>query len=245
MRLMLRITILIMFCSSPLVACDVDLLSLVSGKRPSSVFASNVGRLVKDVQDVGQNVFTKDKVQVSLKKLMLSWVRFDTQYGPFPPSWAKKDVNWKIKIKTIANQIGLVKKLLGEGKDVVAHTNILSISRKITGLLEYMPMSAKEKILLHFPVNFDLICEALKSKNNEILGALLPKVVAEKNQLRTLVASSTLPITDEFSSWIDSLEKTFKEAPPKMYSKLNTSLGFVEEAFNKMNTKLKDLEIKK
>lgn len=245
MRLMLRIALLIVFFSNPLIACDVDLMSLVSGKRPSNVFASNIGRLVKDVHKVGQNVFKKEKVTVYLKKLMLSWVEFDTQYSQFPPEWAKSDVNWKTKIKTIANQIGKVKKLLSESKNVEAHVNILSISRKITGLLEYMPMSPKERILISFPARFDLISDALISQNNKTLGMHLSQLKTEKDQLRTLVSSSTIPITDEFSSWIDNIVETFKKAPEKMHFKIKISLGFVQEAFVKMNADLKELDNKK
>lgn len=244
MRLILQIVLMIVLFTGPLLACDVNLLSLVSGKRPSNVFTSKIGLLVEDVQNVGQNIFEKDKVTGLLKKLMLSWVEFDTQYSQFPPEWAKKDSNWKSKIKTIANQIGTVKKLLKESKDVEAHTNVLSISRKITGLLEYMPMSPKEKILLSFPAQFDLISDALVLKNNENLGVLLAQLMTEKEQLRTLVGSSTIPLTDEFSSWIDNTVKIFKDVPEKMHFKLKISLGFAQDSFVKMNAKLKELDVK-
>ena len=68
MRLMLRAVILIMFFSTRLVACDVNLLSIVSGKRPSNVFARNVEKLLQDVQNVGQNIFEKEKASKFLKK---------------------------------------------------------------------------------------------------------------------------------------------------------------------------------
>lgn len=240
MRLLCVIVLLIIFCSTQLIACDVNLLAIVSGKRPSNVFTNNIGSLIKDVRNVGQNVFEKEKSSKYLKTLMLSWVQFDTKYTQFPPTWASDDKNWKAKIKTIANQIGTVKKLLSKNHEVEAHASILSISRKITGLLEYMPMSPKEKLLLCFPAKFDMFCDALKNKNNKTLGLIISELVVEKNHLRKVIGSSTIPITDEFSSWIDSLATTYKKNAKSVNSKLKLSIGFTEAAFNEMNAKLKD-----
>jgi len=233
-----------MFSSAQLFACDVNLMSLLSGKRPTDVFTGNVRDLVKMTQELGEVLYDKKKSSASLKKLMLAWVKFDTKYYQFPPEWAKKDKNWKVKIKSVADQIGIVTKLLKSDKGIEAHDESSSISRKLISLLEYLPMSAKEHSLMVFSVKFEMMKDAFKEKNIVLLGKLISEMVAEKNKLRTLVGSSSIKLTDEFSDRIECLKSSYKNDAGKFGTNLKLTMVFTEDAFNKMSASIRGAKSK-
>lgn len=238
------VLILIVFSSSQLFACDVNLISLISGKRPTDAFTGNVSNLIKVTQELGQNITDKEKSSVALKKLMLAWVEFDTKYYQTPPEWAKKDKKWKVKIKAVADQIGIVTKLLKSDKRIKAHDETLSISRKLTNLLEYLPMDPEEQSLMVFPLKFDMMDKAFKEKNIVFLGKLISELVAEKNKLRSVVGSSSIKLTDEFADRIESLESSYKNDAGKFGKNLKLTMVFAEDAFNKMSASIRGVKSK-
>lgn len=228
------VLILLVFSSSQLFACDVNLMSLISGKRPTDDFTGKVRDLVKVTSELGENTTDKEKSSAALKKLMLDWVEFDTKYYQAPPEWAKKDKNWKVKIKAVADQIGIVTKLLKSYKRNKAHEEIRTIASKLTNLLEYLPMDPKEKLLMDFPIKFDMMRHAFKNKNTAILGKLISELVVEKNKLRSLIGSSSIKLTDEFSDRIEILKSSYKNDAGKLNTTLKLNIEFAEDAFNNM-----------
>ena len=105
-------------------------------------------------------------------------------------------------------------------------------------------MSPQERILMSFPSLFDDLWVAFKSNDKLAFGKIISGLATAKTNLRKSIASSILPITDEFSGWIDNLEVASRKSLGVMNKKLKLSIGFTEAAFNEMNANLKKIDSK-
>jgi hypothetical protein len=220
-------------------ACDVNLVTIMSGEDPNDAFAALVQRLASEVRSVGQNLSRPEVAGTNLQVLMKTWVEFDQKFQVTPPEWAKSDPDWSAKIKQMSSRIGSIQILITENKD--AHDQIVDLNKNLIGLFDAMPMSQAKRQLAKIFHGVSLMTETMKGENLTMLRENLTKTRADLKMFQEQLSPDMMPLTNDFAGRLQQLEGMTGPSVATFSFEIRAGLGVTDEAFQLMNAKLRSL----
>ena len=234
--------VFVLFCPINLSACDTNLISLMSKTSVTDAFVENTANLVELSVKIGDNISSIDTARPVLKELMNKWISFDNNFSQYPPDWAKNDKNWKNKFKKLADKIGIINKSMNENNLSKAHDQVLEFSKDITILFEYMPKSQKGE--RHYQISTGLR-KLNRHFQNKDLPAFKKEIKHVKNNLKELtelLIQKNKNLTEPMNSYLDRLKEICDSLEGNLNYKVKMTLMLVEDAYVKMNEKLRNEE---
>jgi len=199
MRLVKIVFISFFLGIAPLMACDVNLFSIISGVSINDAFSEKMNGLASAIKSLGDNYTNDKKSQEKLNILMNSWLGFSSAFSQFPPEWARNDQEWPKKIVELGNIIGDIRRHLGKDNEN-AHRAMLKFSRRLPQLYQHMPMDDKARLLLEFTACFDRIWDAYYTQDHDLLKSGATELVNKCKELRHM-------LKDSYKTDIDMLDK--------------------------------------
>lgn len=240
---MKRVLILLLLAGvllpTSLLACDTNLIALISGSSSADAFVEKSSRLVELSVKLGKNYESAQSAIPVIKEIMNAWISFDNNFSQFPPEWARKDQDWKNKLKMLADIIGEIKSLTDAGEIKKAHDLVLVFSKKLTFLYEKMPKSDMGQILYNHSIDLIELNEFFAAKNSESFSKTLKKVIADHEKLTDLIGEGMKKAVAPMGVYLRELNETLKDNEGKLDFKVKMRLMTAEDAFVKMNEELK------
>lgn len=232
------IMVVAVFLPASLLACDTNLISLISGSSAADAFVEKSSQLVALSVKLGKNIASADTAKPVIKEIMNAWIAFDNNFSQFPPEWAKKDQAWKDKLKMLADIIGQIKFATDAGDLSKAHDLVLVFSKKLTYLYEKMPKSEMGEILYRHSIDLIVLNEHFVAKDAEKFGNTLAKISTDHEKLKSLLDASKQKAVEPMAVYLHELNQTFEKNAKKLDFKVKMVLMTVEDAFAKMNEEL-------
>lgn len=225
------------------IACDVNLVALLSGESPDAGFATMIVRLASETRSVGKNLNTPEVARTNLVQLMKTWMEFDNRFSQKPPEWARSDVQWAAKLKQMATLIGKISESVQgtEGsKESKVHGLIVALSGELTSLFETMPLSKPRQHLRNVSQKISHLIE-MKEQNEfagfpEAVGALADEMVLFQNALGT----ETAPITLDLAFQVNELKSILASDTTELSQRAVFALLVCEEELAKISAKLNE-----
>jgi len=245
MKNLFLLAFLILFsAASHCSACDVNLVTILTGDKPSDVFGKMVAKLASETRSVGQYFNDAQKSQESLKSLMSTWIDFDNLFSQNPPEWAKKDPNWTKKLKEMADLVGVLQRNLKEKNEGQLHNSVLSLFRKIALLFETMPMSVLQKSLVKVSSGFATVFESIEAKNAEIFRAAVASLGPDLEAVKKILPETQKKVFDDVIFQVDQLQKMTSAFPATITIPMIFSANLAEDDFRIGNQKLLEAQKK-
>lgn len=219
-------------------ACDVNLVSIITGENPNDAFSQMIIRLASETRSVGQAVDKPELAKENMTRLMKTWVDFDNRFSQTPPEWAKSDQEWNNKIKSLADEIGKIQRELGSLKEEKMHEQILYLSERIMNLLDAMPMTKEKKVLIGIFRRFVALSEGIELNDAKKFGENLAALNEGFKAFRTGLATESMVVTGDAFFLVDQLQKVFKNASETLQPMVKENFRNAEIAFKGMNEKL-------
>ena len=197
-------------------ACDMSLISLISGEDSNSSFIGRVASVSATIKSLGEVALDAEKSVSILEKLMKEWMEFDITFGQYPPDWAKNDGRWKAKLKVISNGIGKVRLAYQKKNLELAHDTVLSISRKISRLFEFMPMDETNRSLVQFAIYIDSLWDAFYADDKARFGEVIEVFENDAISFNAKLSKQKQLITQDFLVRINEVKLFSTPRPPSM-----------------------------
>ncbi len=225
---------------SRLLACDVNLFSLISGDSKEKNFIEATTKLAVASKELNENLKTPEAGQ-KLESLMTAWLDFSNTYSVFPPEWGKDDIKWKSKFTESAKVLGEIRKYSGNNYPA-AHDEILKFSRRLSRFYEKMSLSEEAAVLLDFTYAVDDLWLAFDKKDKSVLYSLALHLNKLTMSLSDSYGKLHNGFVDNISDRISKLleytkpETEFREFPIRIL------ISSLEEDLTKLN---EDISVKK
>ncbi|MBF0503428.1 MAG: hypothetical protein HQM09_25150 [Candidatus Riflebacteria bacterium] len=229
----------ILLFAAPISACDVNLVSLITGENPNDAFSQMIIKLASETRSVGQALPTPDLAAQNMKQLMKTWVEFDNRFSQTPPEWGKGDTDWSKKIKSIADFIGRIESDLRAGKNENIHSDILSLSERIFKLLDAMPMSEQQRVLIRIFYHFVKFSEARETSDGSKFSENLKELVTDFSSFQKIVATDSVSLTKDLEFEISQLTQMYKMEGASLTVKVQSRYLAAETSFKKMTENLR------
>jgi len=225
--------------SSQLIACDVNIFALFSGSSQNDEFSRKTTEIAQVLQNLGKNFSNSEKSAPIIKQLMQKWIAFSNSYSQFPPEWAKPDPRWRDKFSDLANITGEIHKN-HVNDPMQTHIDAIKLSRRMSFLYEYMPMSELARFLMKFPASFDLLWTSYYAQNNELLTTSAERILKYSENLPDQLPSEMRSLTRDFIFSVEELHRIARSDRPFNSTTLYLSLSAAETKFSEINQKLAD-----
>ncbi len=222
-----------------LLACDTNLISLISGNSAADMFVEKSSQLVALSVKLGQNIQSADTAKPVIQEIMNAWIAFDNNFSQFPPEWAKQDSEWKNKLKMLADIIGQIKFASSSGDLGKAHDLTLFFSKKLTLLYEKMPKQPLGQLLFNHSIDLIELNEAFAAKDSERFGKIVEKLSSDHQELNKLLEEPMKKAASPMGVYLQELGNAYEKNDKKLDFKVKMVLMTVEDAFVKMNENLK------
>lgn len=228
------------FMPLSLLACDTNLISLISGNSAADMFVEKSSQLVALSVKLGKNIESIENAKPVIQEIMNAWIAFDNNFSQFPPEWAKQDPEWKNKLKMLADIIGQIKFASGSGDLSKAHDLTLFFSKKLTLLYEKMPKQPLGQLLFNHSIDLIELNEAFVAKNSERFAEIVKKLSTDHQELDKLLAEPLKKAAVPMGIYLQELNTAFEKNAKKLDFKVKMVLMTVEDSFVKMNEDLKN-----
>ncbi|MEW6709334.1 MAG: hypothetical protein AB1403_05860 [Candidatus Riflebacteria bacterium] len=219
-------------------ACDTNLLSLISGSGAGDAFVEKSSQLVALSVKLGRNIETVDSAKPVIQEIMNAWISFDNNYSQFPPEWAKKDDNWKSKLKKLADLIGQINSSMNTGDLNSAHNLVLEFSKKLTILYECMPKTKLGEQLYKISSNLLKLNELFVAKDtvgfSSLIDDTIASVVAASQELDENARNNTVPM----QKYLEELKSQAPKDEQAFNFQVKMIMMTIEDAYVKMNEQL-------
>ena len=228
--------------STALMACDTNLISLISGATSADNFVEKSSKLVALAVKLGKKTGAIETAKPVIDEIMSAWIAFDNNFTQFPPQWAKNDSAWKSKMKMLADMIGQIKFAMNKNELSKAHDMVLEFSKKLTILFEFMPKSKLGQILYRISMSFIGLNENLKRRDVQGFEKHLEAAVDALSQIDGLLSEDNRKVAEPMGSYLEELRKQFYESKKSLGFKTKMTLMTAEDAYVKMNEQLTKIE---
>lgn len=207
--MLLVVCLLLSAGPSILGACDDTLLLILTAKDPNTEFSRSIREFNRHLGNLGAALLARQETLIPnlLETLMDSWLQFSGTFGLNPPEIAKNDAEWRDKIRRGGETIGLVRRLIREGKLQQAHDEVLAFNGRLGEFFSASELDLSKRLFLEASNHFaamELAVVAAESDTLQRQAAALPQLLERYAQLlarqqTTLVAkvqASIASLTD-------------------------------------------------
>ncbi|GEM_PF-6250523 len=219
-------------------ACDTNLLSLISGSGAGDAFVEKSSQLVALSVKLGRNIQSVASAKPVIQEIMNAWISFDNNYSQFPPEWAKKDDNWKSKLKKLADLIGQINLSMNKGDLTSAHNLVLEFSKKLTILYECMPKTRLGEQLYKISSNILKLNELFVAKDvagfSSLIDDTMVSVIAVGGELDENARKNTVPM----QKYLEELKSRAPKDEQAFNFQVKMIMMTIEDAYVKMNEHL-------
>lgn len=245
MKRLIGVFFLLMGFTTPLLACDTNLLDLVTGRNPGDDFTRLIVTMASQTQDVGQNISKEDLAKQHLDTLMKSWVEFDNRFSQKPPAWAVNDPEWTSKIKSMADLIGAIKKGMAEKRQPDVHVSVTCLHRRLISLFAAQPLDPLKKRLMRLNELFGRLAQTLQGGGEATPAELVGSLTVDLKELPAQIPLPAHPFLVPLALEVESLQRELVNGGKPGDLPVRLSILKAEDLFKEFNGKLNQLNSEK
>ncbi|MFZ5951549.1 MAG: hypothetical protein ACOYXC_12645 [Candidatus Rifleibacteriota bacterium] len=219
-------------------ACDTNLLSLISGSGAGDSFVEKSSELVALSVKLGRNIDSAATAKPVIQEIMNAWISFDNNFSQSPPEWAKKDENWKNKLKKLADLIGQINSSMNAGDLTTAHNTALEFSKRLTVLYECMPKSVLGEQLYKISINLLKLNELFVAQDVVSFASVVDATIEAVASAGNGLDDNHRKIVEPMQNYLQELKSQLQKDEKAFNFKVKMTLMTVEDAYVKMNEQL-------
>jgi len=230
------VLIFIVFISkSSLFSCDDAFLNLITGKKPSEEFTKNLLRMNQLMREMATDLAALNKVSAErkLKIFLKIWLDFDSNFRQKPPHQFQSDPQWSPKLKTIADMLGELRKLMEGEKFQEAHDLLEPLSCYVS----YLGVTQEKQRMARF-LDQEILFYSIKPFPGANESEVMTKTASFATALDEMSKIFPTACAEKFRAFRSQLDefKSFLEKPTEHKSAVALSI------FKKLTEKFMDLK---